>query len=1062
MRKPERHAPSRWPLAAWAAALTIGHAAAAIASPSAEGIAFFETRIRPVLVEHCYACHSAEALRAGTLKANLFVDSRAGMAKGGESGAAVVPGRRDDSLLLAALRHDGLEMPPTGKLPDAVIADFEQWIDMGAPDPRDEPAATVNERVIDVEAGRRHWSYRRLAPVSPPETATAGWPRNDIDRFILAAQETAGLAPAPEAAKATLCRRVCLDLTGLPPTPEELQLFLDDTTADAYERLVDRLLASPRFGERWARHWLDAVRYGESSGYEFDADRPGAHHYRDWVIKALNADLPYDRFLRLQVAGDLLAPGDYDATAATGFLVAGPYPGQVTAKTVEPIRYDQLDDMVAALGSGVLGMTIGCARCHDHKYDPIGHRDYYAMIACLGKAVQKEHGIDLEPDVTRSTREAWRTERAPVAAEVERFLAAELPGRLARWLAAEAPARQAAAWLTLDPTPHPPSRQHSQRAAKATLAPDADDTIVATGTLTTDDTYTLEFLTHQRGIRALRLEALAAPAAPGGGPGTGPDGGFRLSTLVVTATPVVSGPDRKPAKPRLRAVAATSERAGSELDKAVDASHLTGWSVADAATPSADAAATAPSPRDHAAVFAFDKPVGFEGGTRLTVELRFQDGQHGLARLRLAITTEESEGGLAAVAAPQAAREIAALLEAGRVAGRGPADPAVATEAARWLGRFDAEVEREVDRLAAVDAREPKPNLVKVYAATNGPWVITNNAQAVKTGSEDVFVLARGEVGRKKGKAAPGFVLATIATDESERALLAGPAATPLPDARLGLAAFLTDVDHGAGPLAARVIVNRLWHHHFGRGIVATPNDLGTQGEPATHPELLEWLANRLVDDRWSLKSIHRLIVTSATYRQSGEVTAAGRSRDPDNRLLWHRAPRRLEGEAIRDGLLAAAGTLDLSMYGRTGLDVKLPRRSIYLTVKRSEPIAFLRVFDQPEPLQPVGARGIATVPTQALTMLNSPFVRAAAEGLARRARTAVGRGPADAAGEAAIDHCFVVAVSRRPDDEERGRFAALLADREQALAADAAGRQAALADVCQLIFCLNEFVYVD
>ncbi|MBU6221403.1 MAG: DUF1549 domain-containing protein [Planctomycetes bacterium] len=1013
-----------------------------VASPTPEQIAFFETKIRPVLAQHCYECHSAEALRTGKLKASLLVDSREGMAKGGESGAAVVPGKRHDSILLAALKYDGFEMPPAGKLPAEVINDFETWIDMGAPDPRDEPLATIDERTIDVAEGRTHWSYRRLAPVSAPEVVDAAWPRNDIDRFILARLEQAGIAPAAEASKATLARRAFFDLTGLPPAPEELRAFLDDASPDAYEKLVDRLLSSPRFGERWARHWLDTVRYGESGGYEFDGDRPHAHHYRDWVIKALNADLPYDEFLRMQVAGDLIRPGDYDATAATGFLVAGPYPGQVTAKTAEPIRYDQLDDMVASLGSSVLGMTIGCARCHDHKYDPIGHRDYYAMIACLGQAVQTDHAIDREPEKTKQRQEAWEAERRPVADSFERFLSAEVPGRIARWLATEAPAGQAPAWLTLAP--------ESLQAAKATLTAEADDTIVASGKLEANDTYTLTFRTHQRGIQALRLDALATSLAPGGGPGTGPDGAFRLSTVVVTATPLVPAPDRNTFNPQLAAVIATSEARGSEFDKALDASHLTGWSVDGA------------SGKDQAAVFAFDKPLGFEGGTHLTVVLRFEEGHHGLARLRLAMTTGMPGNALAAGGAPQAAREIGEILEAARAAGRDLSDPAVVRDAARWLGRFDGRVKRELEALAAIEAKKPRPDLVMVYGATNGPWVITGNAQAVKSGSQEVFVLARGEVGRKKGKATPGFVLATLPADDAEPRLLSDPTAKPLPDSRLGLAAFLTDVAHGAGPLAARVIVNRIWHHHFGRGIAATPNDLGTQGDPASHPELLEWLANRLVDERWSLKSIHRLIVTSAAYRQSGAVTAAGREQDPDNRLLWHRRPTRLEGESIRDALLAAAGTLDPAMHGRTGLDVNVPRRSIYLTVKRSEPIGFLQVFDQPEPVQPVGARGVATVPTQALTMMNSPFVRSAADNLAQRARTALAIPPAEASGAAAIDFCFLAALSRQPSDTEREKFATLLAARERAAGADAAGRRTALADVCHLIFCLNEFVYVD
>jgi hypothetical protein len=1025
-----------------------------VASPTPEQIAFFETKIRPVLSQHCYQCHSAEALRTGKLKASLMVDSREGMAKGGESGAAVVPGKREDSILLAALKYDGFEMPPAGKLSDEVISDFETWIDMGAPDPRDEPLATIDERTIDVAEGRTHWSYRRLAPLSPPQVNTPDWARNDIDRFILAKQEAAGISPAPEAAKATLARRVFFDLTGLPPSPEELKAFLDDAAPDAYEKLVDRLLASPRFGERWARHWLDTVRYGESGGYEFDGDRPDAHPYRDWVIKAFNADLPYDEFLRMQVAGDLIKPGDFDAAAATGFLVAGPYPGQVTAKTVEPIRYDQLDDMVAALGSGVLGMTIGCARCHDHKYDPIGHRDYYAMIACLGKAVQTDHAIDLEPEKTKQRQQAWEAERAPVAAAFERFVDAEIPGRLARWLATEAPALQRAAWLTLDP--------ESVRASKATLTAEADDTIVASGKFEGDESYTLTFRTQQLGIRALRIEVLAPTGTSGGGLGTAPDGSFLLSTVNVTAKPLVTDPKHKPVTPKLKAVIATSEAKGSELANALDASHLTGWTV------------EGPPGKDHAAVIAFDKPLGFEGGTQLTVQLAFQNGHHGLARLRLAMTTESTGSGkqekrtdsaedaLTAVAAPQAAREIAAVLDQARSEGRDLADRRVAEEVAQWLRRLDADVERQVTALAAVDAKKPKPKLAKVYGATNGPWVITGNAQKVESGSQDVFVLARGEVGRKKGKAAPGFVLATLPADEAEQKLLSGSDSTPLPDSRLGLAAFLADVAHGAGPLAARVIVNRLWHHHFGRGIVATPNDLGTQGDPATHPELLEWLANRLVENRWSLKSIHRLIVTSAAYRQSAAASAAGRTIDPDNKLLWHRRPMRLEGESIRDALLAAAGTLDLEMYGRTGLDVNVPRRSIYLTVKRSEPIGFLQVFDQPEPVQSVGARGAATVPTQALAMMNSPFVRTAAEGLAKRARTALAIPPAEASGPVAIDFCFTAALSRQPSDSEREKFASLLAAREQAAGADAAGRQKALADICHLIFCLNEFVYVD
>ncbi|NBX30054.1 DUF1549 domain-containing protein, partial [bacterium] len=355
-----------------AAGLSLGLLVAtrAVASPTPEQIAFFETKIRPVLAQHCYQCHSAEALRAGKLKASLLVDSRAGMAKGGESGAAVVPKNKEESLLLAALKYDGFEMPPAGKLPDEVIADFETWIDMGAPDPRDEPLATIDERTIDVAQGRQHWSYRRLAPVSPPEVKTPGWLKNDIDRFILAKQEEAGIAPAPEAAKATLARRVFFDLTGLPPSPEELKAFLDDAAPDAYDKLVDRLLASPRFGERWARHWLDVARYADSSGKETNLPYPHAWRYRDWVITAFNDDKPYDQFLKEQLAGDLLkhsGPADQaHKIIATGFLALGPK--GLNERDRRQFEMDVVDEQIDVVSQSMLGLTLACARCHDHKF----------------------------------------------------------------------------------------------------------------------------------------------------------------------------------------------------------------------------------------------------------------------------------------------------------------------------------------------------------------------------------------------------------------------------------------------------------------------------------------------------------------------------------------------------------------------------------------------------------------------------------------------------------------------------------------------------------------------
>jgi hypothetical protein len=378
------------------------------ASPTPEGIAFFESKIRPVLAEHCYQCHSADALQSGKLKANLLVDSREGMAKGGESGAAVVPGKREDSLLLAALRYDGFEMPPTGKLPDAVIADFETWIDMGAPDPREEPAATVDERTIDVEAGRQHWSYRRLASVPAPDVNNTAWVANDIDRFILAKQEAAGIGPNPAVTKETLARRVHFDLTGLPPTPEELQAFLADESPDAYDRLVDRLLASQRFGERWARHWLDVARYSDTKGYVFLEERryPYAYTYRDWVVNAFNQDLPYDQFLRLQIAADQISkdPENNRDLAALGFLTLG--------RRFLNSTPDIIDDRIDVVMRGTQGLTMACARCHDHKFDPLPTTEYYSLYAIFNSSQEPKELPPLKPFTRTKETDEFDTELA--------------------------------------------------------------------------------------------------------------------------------------------------------------------------------------------------------------------------------------------------------------------------------------------------------------------------------------------------------------------------------------------------------------------------------------------------------------------------------------------------------------------------------------------------------------------------------------------------------------------------------------------------------------------------
>ena len=444
--------------------------AASLSVPAAraaddEGVRFFEQKIRPVLVQHCYRCHSVKARDAKKLRGALLLDSAAGVAAGGESGAVVVKGKSRESLLLKSLKHDGLKMPPGGKLPDEVIADFARWVDMGAPDPRVGKEAVKSKREISVEEGRKWWAFRPLQGVTSPDA------RQPIDGFVRQAQQTRGIKPNHPARREKLIRRAYLDLIGLPPTEEKVAAFVSDPSPRAFEKVIDGLLASPAYGERWARHWLDAARFAESGGYEFDGFRPGAYHYRDWVIRALNGDMPYDLFVRMQLAGDLLQPDRIDGAAATGFLVAGPYPGQITAKTVEGIRYDQLDDMLMTVGGSMLGLTLGCVRCHEHKFDPIPHKDYYALAASLARTVHGSRTLDLDPEATRRAVEKHRAEHEALLAALRAFTAKELPGRFDAWRKAElAKQPEAPRWQALEPIALEAERSHLKEIAGSVIA----------------------------------------------------------------------------------------------------------------------------------------------------------------------------------------------------------------------------------------------------------------------------------------------------------------------------------------------------------------------------------------------------------------------------------------------------------------------------------------------------------------------------------------------------------------------------------------------------------------
>jgi len=1222
-------------LAVWQCiAIVLATSAARVFSADAtlppEQLAFFEQKIRPVLAEQCFQCHSAEAKQNKKLKGGLFLDSRAGILTGGDTGPAIVAGKSDKSLLMTAIRWQDtdMEMPPKKKLPDEVIADFAKWIDMGAPDPRLGPAV-ASKRVIDLKQGREHWAFKPLLNAPPPEVKNSAWVRTPIDRFILAKQESAGVVPSAPLNRERLIRRVYFDLTGMPPTPAEVDAFVKDTGPDAYEKVIDKLLASTRYGEHWGRHWLDVVRYAESGGYEFDGYRPGAYHYRDWVIRALNADMPYDQFIRAQVSGDKLKPGDYDSACATGFIVAGPYPGQITAKTKERIRYDQLDDILSTMGQSMLGLTLGCVRCHDHKFDPIPQRDYYSLAAAFATTEQGELKIDRQNEETQKKLAEHEKLAAPLREALKEFETKQFPERFAKWQAQLMPALTSSApWQTLEPV--------SAEGRSASLAIDADGAVLNIANKSMEDVYTVKAVTSQKGVVAFRIDVFAGKDFPKGGPGLSDNGNFVLGDLKIIAKPLDPKSKAKPLTLKLKALKATFEQKDYPLSAALDNSPKSGWAI---------------SPemgKDHAAIFTIDGlPAGFDGGTEFEFQMTFD--HFGAGRLKLSMHADERYVAIAAAArktdgllkegdvtwnplmassaaaksaklavnpdgtvlntgnkamfdvytvkavtqqkslsalrlevfsgkefpsngpglsdngnfvlgdlkiiarpvdtklnaqpitlklaaakatfeqsgypltqalddnpksgwgvAPEMGKDHAAMFSiegapAGFAGGTelefqmsfdyfgvghfrlslraDPTAPAPVaakpepvetinipslTDAAdtqhlreiqetlkrsggkiadadrsqmlRWFSHFDETAAKTINAVRDHERNKPRPDLINVYTT--------------KGGGQDVYLLRRGEVDNKDVKTTPGFIQVLLPEN-------APPADVSKTDPRIVLGNWLTDTQSGAGQLLARVIANRVWKNHFGKGIVTTPNDFGERGQRPTHPELLDYLAQELIKGGWKLKTLHRQILLSAVYMQGSDFSENNRAKDPENNLWWQRPSMRLNAEAIRDSLLSVGGKLDETMFGPAIEKLEAPRRSVYLRVRRSELVPFMTLFDGPEPTQSIGDRGTTTIPTQALTMMNSPFVRTIAEQLRARVMSA-GVKPADA-----LANAFQIALARPPTQTEASKLLAFFEKQKELIAngdpkAAAGAEVKAMAETCMILLCMNEFVYVD
>jgi mono/diheme cytochrome c family protein len=954
------------PLAGWSA------------TPPAAAVDFGRD-VYPLLQRSCLECHGAKRTEG-----ELRLDVREKALAGGASGPVIVAGKPEDSELVRRISRpagDDEIMPSRGApLAASEIKLVRAWIRQGAKWPEHVESAA-------------HWAYIR--PVKPPLPAVSDrkWVRSPIDAFVLARLERAGLHPAPEADRATLIRRLSLDLIGLPPTPAEVEAFVRDRDPKADEKLVDRLLASQQFGVRWARPWLDYARYADSHGFQRD-DIRDIWAYRDWVVQALNRDMPFDQFTIEQLAGDLLPGATEPQKIATGFSRNAPTNVEAGSDP-EETRVNQVLDRVNTLGMVWLGSTVECCQCHDHKYDPFTQRDYYSLFAFFNNTELEADRKN--PKVPGSIAFLGPSMALPDAAleqrrkQVQQDLAA-----VERQLRDKNAALQesAAAWEQ-DLASHIDSAAQEQvlevlefeslAGCAGEVLP--DKSVLVSGETPDRDTYTLEATTTLTGIRAIKLETLTDPSLPGSGPGRGDADrpNFVLHALNMEAAPK-SGGRAQPVKFD-RATADYSQKNWDPAG-AIDASPKTGWAI---------------GPKFHAphwAVFETDKPFGFDGGTRLTFKLEQNFGAgRTIGRLRLT-----------ALVRPQGKTLPLAVVKALR-------RPAARRTSAQQkaMADFQRDSDPQYKRLLAEQG-----SIRAKLAALKLPTTLVMH-ELDKSRNSTVFM--RGDFRN------PG-----AGVEPNTPGVLPPLAAPPGQRNRLALARWLVRPDH---PLVSRVTVNRWWAELFGHGLVTTSEDFGIKGQPPTHPELLDWLATEYIDNGWSLKKLLRTVVLSATYRQSSKLTPQ-LAADDDQNLLYARGARfRLDAEAIRDNALSIAGLLSLEQGGPPirpfqpdGLWIKVGgqkydyvvspgerqyRRGLYVVLKRGAPYPSFVNFDANARLACRVKRPRSNTPLQALTLLNDPVYVEAAMALARRVLVDRPRDGLDAR----LAYAVRLAVARTPDSAE-------------------------------------------
>lgn len=1067
-----------------------------------EDVTLFETRVRPVLATQCYPCHGPDQQLSG-----LRVDSREALLKGGTRGPSLVTGDPESSLLIKAVRHDGLKMPVGGKLKPQEVAALEEWVRKGAawPDTQISKHPAAPDRYAKLVS--THWAFQKVMPVTVPSTEGQNWSQQPVDLFIYERLKNKGLHPAKAADRRTLIRRLSYVLTGLPPTAEAVDQFVADTSPHAYEQLVDRTLASTHFGEQWARHWLDLVRYGETRGYEWNYEIVGAWRYRDYLIRALNADVPYDQLVREHIAGDLLTkprvnPAEHinESVIGTAFYRLGEA-GHDDCAMFREIALDVVDNQIDTLTKTFQGLTVACARCHNHKLDPIPTEDYYGLYSILNSSRAVTHTIDLpdanaealarlraiKGEIRQELGSIWKREAKAVGTVILRDLNPKNTG--GAWRAAlaksnqklENPGYPLAAllcetgsddrWLG-DSAARLTGRYRTEQSDRAAFN---RDNFQAFGDFQAGESKGWKF--SGAGLASKPVSAGDFSVAVSGDAAV--SSVYSRGVYTNALSPRLNGALRSPYLPKdkkylsLRMMGGSLAARRTVLDNCaigenykVLENDLPEWVRVDTQSKEAklpvfvEVVTKSDNPRlpDRPEVLKpyqkklLDSPYSYFGVLGAVLHDTPETPKEDLSHMQPLF-----EGKLIKNWQDLAARYEKVIEQAVErwAAGR------ATDEDARWLdwlthnsllsnqASASAKLKQLVDDYRSVESKLPEPRVVEGLADYGE--------------GRDYPVLIGGNP-KNPGKTAPRRYL--------ERVLGETPLATK-GSGRRELAEMIASADN---PLTSRVMANRIWSYVFGRGLVSSVDNFGVLGEKPSHPQLLDYLATTFVDQNWSIKSMVRLLVTSETFKQSGEVAPEAREGDPENRLLHHYPLRRLEAESIRDSILLSSGKLRNSVFGpstqphrdqekdyRRLFSGPLDgdgRRSLYLKVTRMEGTRFLDIFDYPNPMATRGARDVTNVPAQALTLMNDPFVITEAEECAKRvvAQNATTM-------DERTEELFRLVLGRHPTEPEKKRFRGLGAELASlhGVARDKAVNSLEVwKDLAHAAYNLKEFIYIQ